>query len=150
VSKRLYEELNAMGLLEYGSVFSGELVRDIIDLSLPSDDELHQMTVGKAKSVFTSAALMEMAEIDYVRNILLGRGMYIKASGGGYVILLPSENAAQIDSYVSSADKKLRRALKLSRNTPADSLLDHTNLETRLEMKRKGAEARFRSGNKRT
>lgn len=147
MSKRLYEELDAMGLLDYGSVFSGELVRDIIGLALPSDDDLHEMTVGKAKSVFTSAALTEMAEIDYVRNILLGRGMYIKASGGGYVILLPSENAAQIDSYVSSADKKLRRALKLSRNTPSGSLPNHSNMEMRIALKRQGAASRFRSGN---
>ena len=52
-------------------------------------------------------------------------------------VLLPSENKAQVDAYMESADRKLERALKLSRNSPkASHLPDQT--EARIMMRRKG------------
>jgi hypothetical protein len=90
------------------------------------------------KAQFDALALREMAVIDYVRNILLGRGMYLAYSFGIYRILLPSENLQQVESYISAADNKLSRALKLSRNSPKEVDIASKNHQTsaRIMMKR--------------
>lgn len=108
-SRGLYDTLNRRDLFEYGAVFTGDFVRIIIDAELPE--------VGTRKQ-FQELIFKEMAAIDYCRNILLGEGKYLKQSAGNYRVLLPSENVSQIDSYISSAMKKLNRSIKLSRNSP--------------------------------
>lgn len=128
----LFARLEAAGLLEYGSVIPAELIRGALGLHYPE---------VATKKEFDRLALAELAGVDYVRNILLGRGMYLAQHKEGYRILLPSENARQVELYVSSADKKLNRALKLTRNTPA---LDHRSInsaqvEARILMKKMGA-----------
>jgi hypothetical protein len=63
--------------------------------------------------------------------------MYLSAENGAYRILLPSENTYQIELYMRSADKKLSRALKLSRNTPkAKGPDENSKLTVRATMKR--------------
>jgi hypothetical protein len=76
--------------------------------------------------------------VDYVRKILLREGKYLAQTKGNYRILLPSENAAQVESYMSSADKKLKRALILSKNTPADTktMRDADQVQARIIVKR--------------
>ena len=121
--------LRQEGLTEYGSVFRGESVRNVIGLVMPE--------VGTKKE-FDSIALRELSAIDYCRNVLLGEGRYLTQHQGDYRILLPSENARQIEQYIGNADNKLRRALKLSRNSPAidGGVLDQTS--ARILMKREG------------
>ena len=115
MSKSLLEGLRQNGLLEFGSVIDGDLVRKILGLEYPE--------YGTKKD-FDEIALSELKAIDYVRNILLGEGKYIASNNGGYRILLPSENHGQIESYIGQADRKLRRAQKLSRNTPTINKYD--------------------------
>ena len=50
-------------------------------------------------------------------------------------MLLPSENAAQVLSYMNSADNKLKRGLKLNKNTPTEYKIT-SNDEVRAIMKR--------------
>lgn len=130
----LYDYLRTEGLLEYGSVISSSLVHDLLRLEVPN--------VG-TKAQFDRIALIELAAMDYVRNILLNSGKYLTGTPSGYRILLPSENAAQVEQYISSADKKLNRALKLCRNTPrsADEMPDQ--IEARILMKQSGAPRRL-------
>jgi len=127
--KCLLDVMEKRGLVEFGAEISAELVRDTIGLVVPE--------LG-TKSQFDALALRELAAIDYVRNILLGRGMYLTFSFGTYRILLPSENMTQVESYISSADKKLSRALKLSRNSPKEVDMASRNHQTsaRIMMKR--------------
>ena len=106
----LFENLRAMGLLNYNEVVDGDILREMAGIHYPE--------VG-TKADFDAPALEELAVVDYIRNRLLGEGKYLKAIGRNYRILSPSENAGQIDSYMRSADKKLRRAIQLSKNTPA-------------------------------
>ena len=110
MSKELLAALRGRGLLEYGSVIKGEEVRDILGIEYPE--------VGTKKD-FDEVALTELGAVDYVRNILLGEGKFIASHQGDYRILLPSENKRQVDAYMQQADRKLRRAHKLSRNTPS-------------------------------
>lgn len=126
MSKELYEELGARGLLEYGSVISGDIVRRILGLRMPA--------VG-TKRDFDEVTLAELGAIDYVRNTLLGRGKYLAGASGDYRILLPSENKRQVDIYMNQADNKLRRALKLSKNMPS-VVKRHDNTSARIMMKR--------------
>lgn len=107
--RELYAELSARGLTEYGAVIESSVVHAILGLDFPA--------VG-TKAEFDRLSLMELAAVDYVRNLLLGQGKYLMGTTTGYRVLLPSENAGQIDLYISAADKKLARALKLSRSTP--------------------------------
>lgn len=127
MSKELLTALRGRGLLEYGSVIKGEEVRDILGIEYPE--------VGTKKD-FDEVALAELGAVDYVRNILLGEGKFIASHQGDYRILLPSENKRQVDAYMQQADRKLRRARKLSSNTPpAESYTPSANHDVRLAMK---------------
>lgn len=124
--KDLMQTLRHKHMTEYGSFIPLELVHKVLDVEMPESG---------AKSVFDRIALVEMAAIDYCRNILLGEGKYIRQVKNGYRILLPSENAGQIQSYMESADKKLKRALKLNRNSPGVSSVSPDQTEARILMK---------------
>ena len=128
----LLAKLRELGLTEYGSVIPSALVHQTLRLGF---------TETAPKSVFDKLALAELAAIDYCRNALLNEGKYLMGTTTGYRILLPSENAGQVEQYVGSADKKLLRALKLSRNTPPiDSKAHHPDqTAARILLKREGA-----------
>jgi len=115
MSKELLAELESRKLINYGSVISGRLVRKILGLEYP---------IIATKREFDQLALAELGAVDYVRNVLLGRGMYIASGNGDYRILLPSENKRQVELYMRSADQKLRRAFKLSTNTNTPRMVD--------------------------
>lgn len=117
------------GLDQYGAFISAKVVRGVIGIELPD---------VATRDEFQALAMYELASVDYVRKVLLGEGKYLAQSKGDYRILLPSENASQIASYMSSADKKLKRALTLSKNTPtkAGTLHDVEQVEARIQMKR--------------
>ena len=112
MSKDLLNALKQKDLLEYGSVITGELVREILNIEYPEYG---------TREVFEGIALQELGAVDYVRNALLNEGKYLASNRGDYRILLPSENKRQIEAYTAQADRKIRRALKLSRHTPASA-----------------------------
>jgi hypothetical protein len=130
----LLTALQERGLTEYGSDIPAELVHEILGIDVPDVAE---------KSVFDRIAMVELAAIDYCRNVLIGQGKYLQGTPSGYRVLLPSENKAQIDSYMGSADRKLSRALKLSRNTPAQSEAKLDQTEARIMLKRTGMRGSF-------
>lgn len=111
MSKELLAALRQRGLLEFGSAITGEEVRAILGIVIPA--------IG-TKSDFDELALAELSAVDYVRNCLLEEGKYLKGVNGNYRVLLPSENARQVEAYMDSANRKLRRARKLNSNTPSD------------------------------
>lgn len=128
IGKGLLEFLVDSGAIEYGSVISGSTVRLFLGIKEPQGPISYQDAIKHSKE----AALLELAAIDYVRNVLLGQGMYLGQDKGDYRIYLPSENAKQIEAYMGSADKKLRRALKLSRSTPKSDMVAVDNTDVRL------------------
>lgn len=134
MSKELLHDLEERGLVVFGGFIPGALVREILDLHYPETG---------TQAEFSRLTLEELKAVDYVRNILLGRGMYLSGLGGDYRILLASENHKQIDLYMASADKKLSRALKLSRNTPQPKKAprEHAQVEARILLKREGVRA---------
>lgn len=111
-SRSLMQALEAAGLTEYGSVIESSFVHYVLGISMPE---------MAPKSEYDRLAMIELAAIDYCRNVLIANGKYLQGTPTGYRILLPSENKGQVDAYISSADRKLSRALKLSRNTPVES-----------------------------
>lgn len=132
--KCLLQWMRDRGLDEYGSVMLGDQVRAVIGVEYPETG---------TRSQFDSLSLAELAAVDYVRNILLGEGKYLGQQNGDYRILLPSENARQVLQYMSQADKKLKRALKLSRNSPVTDDQDHRdNTNARILMKREAIKSR--------
>lgn len=128
ISRDLYSALHEQGLLEYGSVIERAYVHEIIGVEMP---------LVAPKQVFDRIALAELTAVDYVRNILLGQGKYLMGTPTGYKVLLPSENAAQIEQYIGAADNKLARALKLSRSSPVLVGVATDQTEARIMMKRK-------------
>ena len=104
----LMQFIRANNLDEYGSVIMAEDVRSVLGIEMPEYG---------TKRDFDKAAMLELAGIDYCRNVLLGEGKYLAQTNGNYRILLPSENAEQVESYMRSADSKLKRGLKLHRNS---------------------------------
>lgn len=136
--KCLLDWLRSRHLDEFGSVILGDEVRRIIDIDYPE--------MG-TRAQFDALSLAELAAVDYARNVLLGEGKYLTQQNGDYRILLPSENARQVHQYIAHADKKLKRALKLSRNSPTlgtDSKSD--NLSARIMMKRESIKSRIIMG----
>lgn len=124
----VYDTLDRAGLFDFGAVIPRGMVYDLLGLDVPE---------VASKAVFDRIAMLELQSMDYCRNMLLGHGKYLAGTPSGYRVLLPSENKAQVDAYMESADRKLERALKLSRNSPkASHLPDQT--EARIMMRRKG------------
>ena len=99
-----------LGLFEYGAYISGAEFRNLCDIE--------EIEVGH-RSDFDSQSLKELGFADKVRNRLLNEGKYFKQERDNYRVLLPSENAAQVMSYMNSADNKLKRGIKLNKNTPS-------------------------------
>lgn len=125
----LLELLREDGLTEYGSHIPTEYVHNAIGLQVPE---------VATREVFNRIGLVEMAAVDYCRAALLNEGKYVSGCKGGYRVLLPSENKSQVDAYISSADNKLCRALKLSKNTPKEVGIAHSQVEARIMLKRHG------------
>ena len=124
----VYDALDRAGLFDFGAAIPRAMVYDLLGLDVPE---------VASKAVFDRIAMLELQAMDYCRNMLLGHGKYLAGTPSGYRVLLPSENKAQVDAYMESADRKLERALKLSRNSPkASHLPDQT--EARIMMRRKG------------
>ena len=117
------------GLTEYGSVIPMSLVHEYLGITVPD---------VATREEFNRISLLELAAIDYCRNILLGEGKYLSGTASGYRILLPSENQAQIANYMTSADRKLSRALKLNRNMPKMDSFQPSQIEARILLKRDG------------
>jgi len=111
MKQSLYDFLNARGMLDYGSVIAGELVRNFLGIEIPAFGTREQ---------FNAAALKELDAIDRLRDLLLDDGKYIQGDRGDYRILLPSENAKQAACMVKSANRKLRKAAKLKLLTPKE------------------------------
>ena len=122
-----FEQLRETGLLEYGSVIESELFRQIFGID--------EITYPATRQDIETQALRELSCADYVRDKLLNEGKYFKGERDSYRILLPSENAGQVLSYMNSADRKLKRAIKLNKNTPPEFKIN-SNDEVRAVMKR--------------
>lgn len=132
-----YDELESRGLLDYGAVIEGRLVRELLDIELPE--------YGR-KADFDRAALAELSAIGYVRDQLLKNGKYLAGTSGGYRVLLPSENAKQVDALMDSASRKLSRARILNATTPDEFQAQFDQQEARISMARSGMSSRFRPG----
>jgi hypothetical protein len=128
IGKSLYEMLAGEGLLEYASFIPGDLIREHLNIEMPS--------IG-TRAQFASIALKELGAVDDVRAMLLEEGKYIAAANNGYRILSPGENAVQIDSYLSQAQNKIARARKLERTTPVMNDGRPSNLAARMLMSEK-------------
>lgn len=133
MSKELYETLKSRGSLEFGSYFYGHEVRKILGIEYPE--------IG-TKEQFDEVALAELGAIDYVRNILLNEGKYLQGAGGNYRILLPSETQSQVENYMRQADKKLKRALRLSQSMPKLDSVNPDNSAARIMLKREAIRSR--------
>ena len=129
----LFRFLDEAGLFEFGEFIERTMIYELLDLEMPA---------LASKEVFDRLAMLELAAVDYCRNVLLGRGKYLAGVPSGYRVLLPSENKAQVDAYMYSADRKLLRALKLSRNMPDVNNDQPDQTEARIMMKRKGMRVR--------
>lgn len=122
----------------YGAEVDEDTVRAFLGLVYPP---------MASKKTYDALVLRELNYIDYVRNQLLNDGKYLTNSRGVYRILLPSENAAQVDRYISGANKRLNRALKLSRNTPVEHKKTRDDTEARVALKKKSLQEAYRFGN---
>lgn len=129
----LLAALQAAGLLEWGAVIPRQFVHEALGLEFPE--------VG-TKAVFDKLTLVELSAIDYVREVLLNQGKYIAGTPSGYRVLLPSENQDQINLYMAAADRKLKRAMKLNRSTPAQVGSSPDQTEARILLKQAGINVR--------
>jgi len=137
-NKEFYAWFVECGYTSYGAEVPVETVQAFLGLDYPEI---------AGKKVYDALTLIELGYIDYVRNMLLNDGKYLTNSRGVYRVLLPSENAAQVERYVSGASKRLNRALKLSKNTPAEYKKPNDDTAVRIELKKKSIQETHRFGN---
>jgi hypothetical protein len=126
MSAELLQTLRDAGLTDFGSVIPAATVRQALNLTMPD--------VG-TKADFDRVALAELAAIGYVRHHLLDEGKYITAERDTYRILLPSENAQQVEAYLEASNRKRRKGLRLLRSTPPGTAEFPSQLEARLSMR---------------
>lgn len=131
--KELYQMLSDMGKLEYGEYITGVEFRELCGIE--------SITTG-TKEQFDSIALEELTYSGMIRDKLLNEGKYFKQTRDGYRVLLPSENQEQVMSYMKSADNKLKRAIKLDKNTPIGSK-PNGNHQVRMIMKAESIKKRI-------
>ena len=127
----LLDHLRSQGLLEYGTVIDGVVIRRFIGL-----EELAYGT----RQQFQEQSLREMAAVDAVREALLDEGKYLKGERGSYRILTPGENRAQARLYDQQAKRKASRGLKLLNNTPTAPGERPTGVAARLLLRSLGAD----------
>lgn len=137
-NKDFYTWMVEHGYTTYGAEVPVETVQAFLGIEYPEIAN---------KKTYDALTLVELGYIDYVRNILLNEGKYLTNSRGVYRVLLPSENAAQVDRYVSGANKRLTRALKLSRNTPMQYKKPNDDTDVRIELKKKAIKEAYHFGN---
>ena len=133
MGETLLEFLEANGLLHYGAHIPGRVIRDFLGIDIPE--------IG-TKETFDRLALMELDEVQKVRDACLRKGMYFKASGSDYRILLPSENLGQIKSYEDSSVKKMKRAVLLAKTTRMESI-DIDQLLARMQVRAASESRKF-------
>lgn len=126
MSKALFAALEEQDLTEYGAFIPESLVHDIVGIHYPEQASLH---------VFERIRLRELQATNYVRAQLLKEGKYLKECNGGYRILTPDENAAQVRLINAQAQRRLRVAVKLWKNTPKQATTEHNNLAARMLLK---------------
>lgn len=132
----IYEALESMGLLEYGSTIKGETIRSIAGIEYPE--------VGTLED-FKEAQLKELSVTDYIRGKLIAKGRYLSSVKGDYRVLTPSENMNQVRSYMKSADSKLKRGIRLYDNTPKEFSDD--KVKTRIYMRAQSTRKQQERGN---
>lgn len=121
----LLDYMRSKGLDGYGTVISAIDVRAVVGIEYPETASLKE---------YQSLGLLELGAVGYVRNILLDEGKYLCQVKDNYRVLLPSENASQVDAYMRQADNKLRRARRLSASSPPVEF-ENSNVNARLHMK---------------
>ncbi len=124
--RNIIQQMRHAGLLDHGAVFSGSEFREIFKLTMPKTG---------TKAEFDVITLEELSYAGFIKDILLNEGKYLKSERGDYRVLLPSENQQQIIAYMSQADKKLKRGIKLNKNTPTEFKVNHQD-EARMIIKR--------------
>jgi len=129
----ILEALRAIGKLEYGAVITGDEFRDICGI---------KTILRGTKEDFDSLALAELTFANLIRDKLLNEGKYFKQNKGNYRVLLPSENQEQVISFMQSADNKLKRGMKLDKNTPTEYKINDNNL-IRMAMKQESIKRRI-------
>jgi hypothetical protein len=137
-ANELLRAMKERGLDAYGSIIPGDWVREVLGIQVPE--------LG-TKRDFDAAAIAELSVVDRVRTALLDQGKYLGMREGDYRILLPSENARQVELYMQQADKKLRRGLRLSRSSPQEASAQQSNVETRMAMKQQSIRRQLRPTN---
>ena len=121
-----FKILEADGHFEYGATTA--------PVAIYKAFEIKEVDYPALRHEIQKASLEELAATDYIRNKLLNEGKYFKGEKNSYRVLLPSENAGQVLSYMNSADNKLKRGLKLNRNTPVQYKVNSQD-EVRIMMK---------------
>ena len=104
---------------------------------LHTDEELREMSVRSIRRALAEDSLVQLHVIDWLRNKLLDRGMYLQQHNDVVRILLPSENERQVRKYFDSGMKKFRRAERLLSTTPRPPGDMHSSLATRIARAKK-------------
>jgi hypothetical protein len=124
--KGLLQWLRDHNLDDYGATIPGEKVREALSIEMPE--------YGTYRD-FQSAIVEELEAVSYVRKVLLNEGKYLRGDKGSYRVLLPSENASQVQKYMEEADRKIKRGLLLSRTTPVEHKDIRDDTEVRAYMR---------------
>ena len=108
--KTLLQFMRDNKLTEYGSLLSQKDLNRVLDI--------HRPVLG-TEQVFKEINFLILGATDYVRVQMMKEGKAFTQIKGSFRIPLICENMRVCESYVLSADKKLKRSAQLMRNTPS-------------------------------
>jgi hypothetical protein len=129
------EEL--LELFDYGVVMRIDELVERAGKHLHTDEELSEMSVRGIRRALEEDSLVQLHILDWLRNKLLDRGMYLKQQSNSVRVLLPSENMEQVGKYFDGGMKKFRRAERLLATTSRSPDGMHSSLATRIARARK-------------
>ena len=116
----LYDRLDELGLLEYGSYIEKEIVMGLLGIELP------EMATYEEYQRIQIKLLQHTA---HCRDLLRKEGKYLKEDRGGYRIPALSENVRFVEKYIEDGIAKINRGMELNRSTDREHRLKHTRID---------------------
>jgi len=104
----IYTQLKKLEMLKYNAKFTESFLQCLSGIEVPA--------IG-TRQTYNAISLAQLEVVTYLRDRLLPKGKYLSQCNGEFRVLTPSENIGQVNKYLDAADRKIKRAVTLNRET---------------------------------
>ena len=124
----IIDQLILAGTITYGMSTPEAVIIGHFGLARTSNKQLDAMRPLDAVKTVKEEDLKVVNLFNVIASVLLDKGMHLYTSKGQWVISLPSENAAAAERFLRQAQRRMSKATKLVRSTPAKHQPDDSTL----------------------